>query len=270
MNLNKKMIWRWVKVIIMIYCAIGIALYYLQDYFLFHPQPLASNYAYSFKQRFEEIRIPVNKEDTISLVKFHPDTSAPKGLVLYYHGNMNNIGHYADYIDVFLQHGYEVWMGDYPGYGKTTGTRNEEKMYEQSRIIYTMAASVYRSDSIIIYGKSLGTGIATYVASYGEAKALVLETPYYNIPSLFGHYAFIYPVTAMSNYKIPTFEYIQEVNYPIIIFHGTGDDVIPYKNAKRLEPLLKQGDKFITIKNGGHNTLTGTLDYKNLLDSLLK
>lgn len=268
--MNKKIIYRWVKVIIILYCLIGIALYYLQDYLLFHPEPLALDYKYQFKPRFEELRIPVNREDTISLVKFYPAADTPKGLVLYYHGNMKNVQHYADYVDVFLQRGYEVWMGDYPGFGKTTGERTEDKMYEQSRIIYTMALSVYQNDSIIIYGKSLGTGIATYVASYGKAKALVLETPYYSIPSLFAHYAFIYPVNAMTNYKIPTHKYIKEVKYPIIIFHGTGDDVIPYKNAKKLTPLLKAGDKFVTIKEGGHNTLTGSGEYKFIIDSLLR
>jgi pimeloyl-ACP methyl ester carboxylesterase len=267
--MNKKTIWKWAKIIIIVYCLIGIALYYLQDQFLFHPEPLTAGYVFKFKQPFEEITIPVNKEDNISLVKFRPGIPAPKGLVLYYHGNMKNVEHYAAYADVFLKKGYEVWMGDYPGFGKTTGTRSEEKIYEQSRIIYALAASAYASDSIIIYGKSLGTGIAAYVASYAKAKALVLETPYYSIPSLFNHYAFIYPVSAMSNYNIPTHDYIQEVKFPIIIFHGTGDDVIPYKNAKRLEPLLKKGDQFITISNGGHNTLSASPIYKHLLDSLL-
>ncbi len=268
--MKKRIILRWLKVVIILYCLIGIALYYMQDYFLFHPEPLASDYSFKFKTRFEEIKIPVNADDTVSLVKFYSDSLKPKGLVIYYHGNMKNIQHYADYIDVFLQKGYEVWMGDYPGYGKTTGERTEEKMYEQSRIIYGLAASVYPADSIIIYGKSMGTGIAAYVASYAKGKALVLETPYYDIPSLFAHYAFIYPVNAMSKYKIPTYQYLQEVKFPIIIFHGTGDDVIPYKNAKRLEPFLKAGDKFITIDNGGHNTLTRSGAYKITMDSLLR
>lgn len=237
---------------------------------MFHPERLEPDHKFQFKSRSEELKIPVNSEDTISLIKFHPSIDSPKGVVLYYHGNMKNVQHYAGYVDVFLQHGYEVWMGDYPGFGKTTGERTEVKMYEQSRIIYAMAAARYESDSIIIYGKSLGTGIATYVASYAKAKNLVLETPYYSIPTLFAHYAFIYPVDAMTNYKIPTYQYIQEVKYPIIIFHGTGDDVIPYKNAKRLLPFLKLTDRFITIENGGHNTLTKSPEYRITMDSLLR
>jgi alpha-beta hydrolase superfamily lysophospholipase len=185
------------------------------------------------------MKVAVNEDDTLSFVKFYPFDSLIKGVVLYYHGNMKNIEHYAPYVKVFLEKGYEVWMGDYPGFGKTNGKRTEENMYHHARIIYGMAAAKFASDSIIIYGKSLGTGIAAYVASYSPAKALVLETPYYSIPSLFRHYAFIYPVKAMSNYKIPTYQYIPEIKYPIIIFHGTGDDVIPYKNAKKPVSLIK-------------------------------
>jgi len=267
---NKTKAFRWMKAIIIIYCAIGIALYYLQDFFLFHPEKLDSNYIFQLNERYVELKIPVNKQDTISLVKFLPENSVRKGIVLYYHGNMKNIEHYASYTGMFLKYGYEVWMGDYPGFGKTTGTRTEEKILQHARIIQAMAATNCGSDSIIIYGKSFGTGVATYVASYAHAKALVLETPYYSIPSLFAHYAFIYPVNYMSNYKIPTYEYLQDVKFPLIIFHGTGDDVIPYYNARRLITFLKKEDKFITIKGGGHNTLGNSQEYKVIMDSLLK
>ncbi|MEO5985315.1 MAG: alpha/beta fold hydrolase [Ferruginibacter sp.] len=267
---KKKKLIRWLKVLILVYCTIGIALYYLQEVFLFHPTKLPPEYVFHFNNRFEEMKVAVNKTDTLSFVKFYPSDSLTKGVVIYYHGNMKNIEHYSPYVKIFLNNGYEVWMGDYPGFGKTNGLRTEENMYHHARIIYGMAAAKYGSDSIIIYGKSLGTGIAAYVASYSPAKALVLETPYYSIPSLFSHYAFIYPVKSMSNYKIPAYQYIQEIKYPIIIFHGTGDDVIPYKNARSLLPFLKPRDKFITIKDGGHNTLTHSPQYAAVMDSLLR
>jgi uncharacterized protein len=167
------------------------------------------------------------------------------------------------------KHGYEVWMEDYPGFGKSTGLRTEKKMYEQGLQVQNMAAAKYGSDSIIIYGKSLGTGIAAYVASASKNKRLILETPYYSIPSLFACYAPIYPTAAMSNYKIPVHEFLLDVNYPVSIFHGTKDDVIPYRNAARLKKVLKQTDEFITIEKGTHNNLNELDLFKQKLDSLL-
>ena len=74
----------------------------------------------------------------------------------------------------------------------------------------------------------------------------------------------------MSTYKIPTNEYLQEVKYPICIFHGTNDDVIPYGCAERLKKVLKPGDEFITIAKGTHHNLNDFPLFRQKLDSLLE
>ncbi|MEP7236705.1 MAG: alpha/beta fold hydrolase [Ferruginibacter sp.] len=267
--MNRKKIFRWLKIIIIIYSSIGIALFYLQEKFLFHPVKLSNNYVYDFKVPFEEVNIPFNNTDTLNMIKFFPTDSIRRGVVVYFHGNKENIGRYAHFANSFTKHGYEVWMEDYPGFGKSIGTRTEKKMYEQGLQIQKMAAAKYGKDSIIIYGKSFGTGIAAYVAAESFNQRLILETPYYSIPSLFSCYAPIYPTGKMSTYKIPLNEFLADVNYPITIFHGTGDGVIPYRNAARLKQVIKPTDEFITIEKGTHHNL-GDFDlYKQKLDSLL-
>ncbi len=267
--MKKRKIFRWIRAIIIIYCGLGIVLYFFQDYFLFHPEIIPRNQKLTFDKPFQEIDIPFDKTDTINLVKFFTKDSIRKGIVLYYHGNKQNLLRYQKFADNFTKNGYEVWMEDYPGFGKSIGERNEQKLYEQATLIYNMAASKYNSDSIIIFGKSLGTGIASYVASEKKCKQLILETPYYSIPALFGSYAPIYPTTAMSKYKIPTYEYLQRTNVPITIFHGTDDGVIPYSNASRLKAVLKPTDEFITIEEGTHHDLNDFPLFRNKLDSLL-
>jgi alpha-beta hydrolase superfamily lysophospholipase len=267
--MKKRIIFRWIKITVFAYAAIGITLFYLQEYLLFHPEKLDSSYQYKFTGPFEEMNIAFNENDTMNLVKFLPADSIRKGVVLYYHGNKQNIGRYAKFVSVFTKHGYEVWMEDYPGFGKSTGRRSEKKLYEQAMAVYKLAAGKYHSDSIIIYGKSLGTGIASYVASRTNCKQLILETPYYSIPDLFGCYAFMYPTQQMTTYKIPTNEYLQDVKYPITIFHGTSDGVIPYRCAKKLKSVLKPGDEFVTIEDGTHHNLYGFELYQKKMDSLL-
>ena len=269
MPFNKKKIFRWVKILLLLYASIGIALFYLQEKFLFHPTKLASNHTFIFDGKFEEIRIALNETDTMSLVKFFPADSVKKGVVIYYHGNMNNIEHYAAYTKPFLKLGYEVWIEDYPGFGKSTGEITEKKLYDQALQVKKMADLKYGTDSIVIYGKSLGTGIAAYVASNTKAKMLILETPYYSIPALYNCYAPIYPSSTMAKYKIPTNEYLLDVKYPIVIFHGTTDGVIPYRSASKLKAVLKQTDKFITVPNATHKNINGTKIYYDAIDSLL-
>jgi uncharacterized protein len=267
---SKIKIFRWIKIIVLLYSVIGIALYYLQEFFLFHPQKLDANYQYHFNVPFAEVKIAVNDVDTINMVKFFPKDTVAKGVVLYFHGNKQNITRYAKFANSFTKQGYQVWMEDYPGFGKSTGVRTEKKMYEQAMIIYKMAQSKYSGDSIILYGKSFGTGIAAYVASKTNSKQLILETPYYSIPALFSCYAPIYPTAYMSTYKIPTNEYLQVVNYRVTIFHGTSDGVIPYRCAAQLKSVLKPTDEFITIENGTHHNLSEFELYQKKLDSLLK
>ena len=270
MTFNRKKIFGWIKIGLLIYASVGIAMFYLQDKILFHPQKLNSGYQYKFKTRFEEINIPFNDSDTMSLIKFLPDNIPVKGVVLYFHGNMKNINYYATFANPFLKLGYEVWMEDYPGFGKSTGLITEQKLYDQALEVKKMADVKFQSDSIVIYGKSLGTGIAANIASRTKAKMLILETPYYSIPSLFSSYAFMYPNELMSNYKLPVYQFLPDVAYPIIIFHGTADGVVPYRCAKKLIPVLKNTDKFITIEGAFHNNVNASSQYLNAIDSLLK
>jgi len=161
-------------------------------------------------------------------------------------------------------------MIDYPGFGKSTGKFTERILYNWADYLYNFARTRFSSDSIIIYGKSMGTGIATHLASLQPCKRLILETPYYNFPSVIKQYVPIYPVDWMINYKIPTYEYIQHVTVPVTIFHGTNDAVIRYSNAERLKKFLKPGDEFVTVKDGSHNDLFKFKETINKLDSLLR
>lgn len=266
----RKKIFRFVKVFLLLYAIIGITLYYLQDKMLFHPENINTDYHYKFDVPFEEVNIPFNNTDTMNMVKFFPSDSVRKGVVLYFHGNMKNVERYAPFAKTFTSNGYEVWMPDYPGFGKSTGELSEKKLYEQALQVYRMAAGHYKKDSIIIYGKSLGTGIAAYVAYRQPNKQLILETPYYDIPSILGGYAFIYPTQRMIKTKIPTWQYLQEVKSPVTIFVGTSDWVILNSVSAKLKKYLKPADKYIEVDGAGHNEVNKSEQYKAVMDSLLK
>jgi alpha-beta hydrolase superfamily lysophospholipase len=268
--MKRKIFFRWLKIVIILYSGIGIALYYLQERFLFHPEKLSQAYVYNFKVPFQEVNIPFNDTDTLNMIKFFPSDHVRRGVVVYFHGNKENIERYAKFAANFTKHGYEVWMEDYPCFGKSTGERTEKKMYQQALQVQKMAASKYGKDSIIIYGKSFGTGIAAYVAAGSDCSRLILETPYYSIPALFSCYAPIYPTQLMSTYKIPTNKFLQDVHCPVSIFHGTDDGVIPYRCASKLKTVLKPTDEFITIEKGTHQNLNDFPLFRQKLDSLLE
>jgi hypothetical protein len=252
----------------MAYGCIGIAIYYLQDKILFHPVALASSYSWNFKEPFREVNIPFDTNANINIIQFTTSAPSPKGVVLYFHGNRDNISWYEKFASNFTKNGYEVWMMDYPGYGKSTGPCTEPRLYEYANQLYLLARVHFMPDSITIYGKSLGTGIAAWLASRKNCKQLVLESPYYSMTHLAGYYFPIYPVGRMIHYKIPTNEYLQKVIAPVVILHGNSDWIIPYGNSEKLAAVLKPTDKFITIPGGSHNNLNDFPLFHQTLDSL--
>lgn len=266
---TRRKLFRWIKILVIIYCLIGIAVYYLQDTILLRPVKLEKDYKYSFEFPFTEINIPYDRNTNINIVQFAAKDSITRGVVLYFHGNKTNISRYTRFVPNFTKWGYEVWMIDYPGYGKSTGEFSEKMVYEWSLTMYKLARKRFSPDSIIIYGKSLGSGVAAQLASVRDCKRLILETPYYSITSLARHYFWMYPVKQIIRYKIPTYEYLLKVTAPITIFHGTKDELIPYSNAIRLKEALKKGDEFFTIDSGTHRNLNDYPFMQERLDSLL-
>jgi alpha-beta hydrolase superfamily lysophospholipase len=265
-----KIVFRWLKVVIIVYCSIGIALFYLQDKILFHPASMKKEEKFSFPLPHREINIPYDAQTTLNIIQFLPaDDTAVKGVVLYFHGNHRNISWYAEQAPEFTKKNYEVWMLDYPGFGKSTGLFTEQRLYDYALQFYKLARTKYSPSQIVIYGKSLGTGIAAELASVRDCKYLLLESPYYSMTSLVRHYLPIYPVGHMLHYHFPAYQYIEKVTAPVVIFQGTRDGIVPYSNASMLKPLLKPGDAFESIEGGTHNDLTEFSLYRQKLDSLL-
>jgi len=266
---KRKKILQWVKLVVVIYCLVGILGYFLQDKFIMHPKPLPPEYVYRFDQPFKELNIRIDQKNNINIIQFPVSDTVRKGVVLYFHGNMDNINHYAAAAKMFNRNQYDVWMIDYPGFGKTTGYFTEERLYSDAMQFYKMAKATTTPDSIIIYGRSLGTGIATQLASVRDCRRLILETPYNSLTSLAAGMFWMYPVKWTIKYKMPTNEYLRSVSAPVSIFHGTSDNVIPYTNAAKLKAVLKPSDAFITIPGGHHNDLPSFPQFNHNLDSLL-
>ncbi len=251
------------------YIAGGVSLYFLQDRILFHPVTLKKEQPYGFHIRHKEINIHVSESSNLNIVQFFPNDSVSKGVVLYFHGNRKNISWYASHTPNFTRSGYEVWMIDYPGFGKSTGKFSEQTLYDWALHLYEFARSSFSPDSIILYGKSMGTGIAAQLATKRNCKRVILETPYYDFPSVLKRYLPFYPIDWIIHYKLPTHQYLQQIEVPVTIFHGTKDRVIPYRNAFRLKKFLKISGEFITIKGGHHNDLFEYKEMTGKLDSLL-
>lgn len=254
--------------LIAIYVVIGASLYFNQEKLLFLPTTLPDDYSYDFSYPFEEIFLNTDG-GVINMVHFK--TEAPKGVILYFHGNAGDLSRWGTITEYFVEKQYDVLVMDYRTYGKSKGALNERAFYSDAQYCYDYLKGYYEEGNIIVYGRSLGTGMAVFVASNNSPKQLILETPYYSIVDIAQSRFPIFPVKWLLNYKFESFRYMQNVTCPITIFHGTNDRVIPYSSAEKLFKVSSKGKKnFITINGGNHNNLRNYKEYQNKIDDLLK
>jgi len=261
MTFNKKKIFNLIKLLLFIYASVGIAVFYLQDKYLLHPTKLSSDYMFKFDHGFKEVNIPVNNEDTINLIQFLPvDDTVPKGVVIYFHDAKDNVSMFESKIDVFLKNGYEVWMPDYPGFGKSSGKPSELKINEQAFQVKRLADKKFLPEEIVVYGQKFGAGVAATLASSTTIKLLLLENPFYSIPDLYSSTLPIYPWNSMSNYKFPVGENIQDASAPVkIIF--TEEQSANSTSSKKLTKKINDKNTFVTTSNAA---------YESVLQQLLK
>jgi len=247
---------------------IGASLYFLQEKLIFLPTTLPQDYAYSFSNPFEELFLKSDDGAVINTIHFKNEN--PKGVILYLHGNAGNLSRWGKITEFFVEKDYDVLVMDYRTYGKSKGKLSEEALYSDAQMCYDYILKHYEESEITIYGRSLGTGMATYLGSNNNPKQLILETPFYSLVEVAKHRFPVFPVKKILKYNFPSYKYVQNINCPISIFHGTNDGVIPYKSGRKLFNSMNQKDKnFFTIENGKHNNLIEFEAYRKQINNIL-
>ncbi|MBW1295178.1 alpha/beta hydrolase [Aquimarina litoralis] len=264
-KLKKVLFW-----IVAFYLLLIVLLYFLQNKIIFQPERLALDYTYQFDYNFEEFFL--DTKDGARLNALHFKVSEPKGVILYFHGNKGNLSRWGRIASFFVEKQYDVVVMDYRSYGKSTGViKKEENLYEDAQLFYDYVLNNYDEDNIIIYGRSLGTGIATNIASQNKPGNLVLETPFSSMGDVTSYWLPIFPVSSVLKFKFPSDKFIQKVSCKITIYHGTKDRVVPYSSGKKLfESLISSHKKLITITGGSHNNLIKFDGYQNTIDDVLE
>lgn len=255
--------------IIVLYMLIAGSLYLLQERILFMPTVLPQEFQYEFNTLFEEVFLTTEEGAVINSLHFK--SKSPKGVILYFHGNAGDLSQWGTLAEHFVKLDYDVFMMDYRTYGKSTGKLSESGFYKDAQHCYDYLLGMYPPSEITLYGRSLGTGIATYVASKNPAQLLILETPFYSMVDMAKSRFPFLPVKNILKYKFPTNEFIVTAQCPIVIFQGTKDELVPFKSVKKLFGIApKDQTTFVEIVGGGHNNLIEFQAFRKNLENVLK
>jgi fermentation-respiration switch protein FrsA (DUF1100 family) len=244
-------------------------MYFYQEKLLFHPYTLASDFKYDFPGRYTEFTIPLGDGSRLDALHFYADTPA-HGIVVYFHGNGEALDYTGSKAARFTSRGYDCLMVDYAGYGKSRGKLSEANLFLTGITLFDTAKRYFPTSRIVVYGRSLGTGIAAHTAR-DEAwfKALILEAPYYSITDVGRRQYPFLPIGLLSRYPISTYQYLKDIHHPVYAIHGTDDHTIPIESPRQFLKIGLRNFNFIEIPGAHHGDLADYKEYDQMLDKVL-
>lgn len=174
-----------------------------------------------------------------------------EGWLLLFHGNAGTAADRFYTIAGLLKLPLNLVLVEYPGYDSTPGEPSQEAFLKQADELY----EAYKSEADLpfyLFGESLGTGVATWLASQKPVEALVLQTPYTSIADLAAEHYPLFPVRWLIRHPFPAHEWAKHVTARVLVIHGDQDQTIPIENARRQFENFNTQKKFVAIKGGTH------------------
>jgi len=246
------------------YAAALCALYVFQERLLFPSTTMAASYAFEFAQPFEEMRIPVPGGSLDALLFRQP---RPRGLVFFLHGNRGDLRTWTTGLDFYRRVNYDLFIVDYRGYGKSTGRIDSEaQLHGDVRAAWDAIAPRYAGQPIVVYGRSLGSGLAAELARNVHPALLVMVTPFVNLAAAAQRR---YPMAPgfLLKYPLRTDAIIGDVTSPVFLVAGSRDRLTPPSDSLALKALTHSPVEVLVVEGAGHVNIHQFPDY---LDGLAK
>ncbi|HOY13004.1 MAG TPA: alpha/beta hydrolase, partial [Saprospiraceae bacterium] len=200
--------------------------------FVLQPETLEKDYTFHLNYPFEEINIKT--PDGAELNGLWMPIQNATATILYFHGNRDNLVRWVEIAQQYKKYGTNVLVVDYRSYGKSTGKVTEENLLQDAILWYDKAIMLGDNKKIILFGRSLGTGFAIYVAHQKKVAGLILETPFTSMVEVIDAHA-PYFIAKRTKLKLKNVDFLSEIKVPTIIFHGTADEVIPYEIGRKVD-----------------------------------
>ncbi|MEK6780343.1 MAG: alpha/beta fold hydrolase [Bacteroidota bacterium] len=254
-------------IMIGIYIASCLAFYFFQHLAFFRPEKLSTEFEYKYPFPFEELDFVMEDGGLINAIYFKVPNS--RGIVYYLKGNSKSIKGWGKFAKDFVSNGYDFFMMDYRGFGKSRGKRSQTKVFNDAQFIYQWLAQSYPENKIILYGRSWGSGIAARIASWNNPRLLILDSPYFSFHYTIHQYLFFIPLKWLLKYDIRTDQYLETTRCPVHIIHGSKDRLISFSQSEKLKALFPGKVILHKIKGGHHNNLPDFSEFFEILYAIL-
>ena len=178
------------------------------------------------------------------------------GAILYFHGNAGNLSNRGPALKTIRDAlGESILIFDYPGYGKSGGRPSEKGCYQAADAAYQwLLDQKIDPGRIVLYGGSLGGGVAVDLASRKKHRALVLAKTFTSLPDVGQHLHPWLPVRWVMRNRFDNLSKIGSITSPVFIVHGTADTLVPIEQSRQLFAAANEPKQFMAIEGGDHNT----------------
>jgi hypothetical protein len=185
--------------------------------------------------------------------------------ILFFHGNAGNISGRIPFAADLRDAGFNVLLFDYRGYGKSTGRPSEAGLYRDAEAVFDWLTTekTIPSRDIILYGRSLGGGPATWLATRTTPAALVLESAFTSVPDIAAHHYSFLPVRWLARIHFDNRERLSDVEVPVLILHGRNDEIIPFSHGEALYEAAREPKRFVETAES-HNSRSAASDRKRV------
>lgn len=238
------------------YVIVAAAMYIFQRHFQYYPNrnalPTPAEAGVPWMNAVE-----ARTADNLILNGWFVPPRKPDGkIVVLFHGNAGNISHRVIKAAHFYEKDYGVYLAEYRGYGGNPGMPTETGLYTDARAALSfLEKQGYSRAQIVLYGESIGTGVAVEMATKLQPGQLILEAPFTSAVDVAALTYFWLPVKYLMKDRFESLEKIKSVKSALLIVHGDEDGVIPIALSQKLYEAANHPKEFITINGGGHSDL---------------
>ena len=247
----KRMIWSLLFIAGAVYVGLSLSLYFFQERLIFFPSKDVLATPLTVGLAFEDVYLDAGGS---RIHAWYVPAENARLSILFCHGNAGNISHRLETLRLFNTFGVNVLIFDYAGYGLSKGKPSEEQTYNDAQAAWRYLVDEKDIDpqSIVVFGRSLGGAVATWIAANETPGALIAESTFLSVPEMGAKLYPVLPVRLLARVHYDSGERIGRIQVPQLFIHSRDDEIIPFAQGVALYEKANEPKTFVEIR-GGHN-----------------
>ncbi|MES1148285.1 MAG: alpha/beta hydrolase, partial [Bradyrhizobium guangdongense] len=246
---------KWIAIILAVGYLAGLLLLYVKQRTMLFPIPTAERTAPAAAGLSGAEEHVLTTSDGEKVIVWHVPPKSGRPVILFFHGNGDSLAGLSGRFRRITADGTGLVALSYRGYAGSSGQPSEDGLLRDGTAAYSFATARYEPQRLVLWGFSLGTGVAVALASEHPIGRLILEAPYTSLVDVAAsHFRFV-PVRLLMRDRFHSDERVARITAPLLVMHGAQDQTIPIVFGERLFALAGEPKQFIRIDRGGHNDL---------------